>query len=572
MPIRRLHVLLVLPLVISGCATDSGLSRVDRQVERLILETSTDLGEDAVRPEVPIDREVGDANHRTRYRQRPPTTNPGAADLIFEPRVEAEEVVARLAEWVPGQEPPADAVYLDLPGALAYANRYAREHRFAREEYVLAALRLLVERHLWGPRFFNEVSAEIVSSGDDGFFDTSFQIVNELQVTQRLPYGGEIAIGALAFGAADLHSRVQDGTTQAAELIFSGTVPLLRGAGDIAREDRITAERGLVYAARDYERFRREFLVSIAEDFLNLVVRVQAIDNAQRQVESLVWLERRSEAFVETGRETPIDLALAQRSTLFARDALNNQIEAYRLALERFKVRIGMDPLQPVVIVRSDPGLAVPEVTLDEAVARALMYRLDLQTSRDEVDDARRGVSVARNLLLPDLDLFGSASVPTDPRRRRGGVSLRPGFGEFVGGVTFGLPLDREIERVNVRQAQITLERLIREYDRLRDSLVVETRSAVRDIDRAMFSLSIQERNVRIAERALEAIRADPDRATPRDRTEAVDALLRAQGDLDTARRDLQVAILRYLLSSGQLRVAPDGTILPLTGMELAQP
>ena len=39
----------------------------------------------------------------------------------------------------------------------------------------------------------------------------------------------------------------------------------------------------------------------------------------------------------------------------------------------------------------------------------------------------------------------------------------------------------------------------------------------------------------------------------------------------NTGSRDLQVAILEYLSASGRLRVRPDGTLLPLPGMQAAE-
>ena len=93
-------------------------------------------------------------------------------------------------------------------------------------------------------------------------------------------------------------------------------------------------------------------------------------------------------------------------------------------------------------------------------------------------------------------------------------------------------------------------------------------RSRVRAIERAQFSFLLQERNVGIAENRLQSIEAAPDRASTRDRTEAVNALRRAEDQRDSAARDLQVAIIEYLGASGRLRVRRDGTLIPLPGMK----
>ena len=60
----------------------------------------------------------------------------------------------------------------------------------------------------------------------------------------------------------DLKIRAETGT-----MILQAEVPLFRGAGRVAYETRYQAERELIYAVRIYERFRRAFLVRVADRF-----------------------------------------------------------------------------------------------------------------------------------------------------------------------------------------------------------------------------------------------------------------------------------------------------------------
>jgi len=551
-------------LLLAGC--DSGMRRIDRNVDRLLADATDDLAGDSVAPDV-SNRALASRDVRRSdalENERPATRNPAADDLTFIPLPADDNVMARLEAY---DETQPDALVLDLNGALAYAVANSREYRFAEEEYVLSALSLLIERHRWGPRFFDEVSATASSLGDGSTYDSSLRLVNDFSVSQRLPYGGEIAVRALATAVEDLHQRVAGENVQDASLIISADIPLLRGAGLAARDDRIQAERDLIYAAREFENFRREFLFDIAVDFLDLVVQQLGIRNAERQLESFEYLERRQNELVRAGRVPPFEAALAAQDTLFARDRLAGLRESYRVTVDRFKVRLGMTTNDPLVIDLSMPTLPPPMVTPEEAVVTALTYRLDLQTSRDQVDDAKRGVLVARNAMLPDLNLTASAAFPTNPNLDRGGAQVDFERGDYSAGVTLGLPLDREIERLTVRQREISLERSIRSHDELRDLVAVDVRSAIRDIDRARFSLQLQEENIRIAERRQASIDAAPDRATARDRSEALDEYLRALDDRDSARRDLQVAILQYLVETGQLRVDASGTLRPVAGM-----
>ncbi len=568
MSLKRLAILLACTgtmATLAGCG-QSAMDALDRKTMELLVTANQGLGPETVVPEEwsggqpPSEQPSGDM-----WARDLPTVNPAAADLVFEPAVESSRVIARLEGYA---EDPEGHTSLDLTAALRYATRHGREYRFAEEEYLITALQLISERHLWGPRFFNDLEATAIGDSDDGLFDSSLSIINDLRVTQRLPYGGEVSARLLASATEDLHQRVAGENVQSAELILAADVPLLRGAGIVAQETLIQANRNIIYSARGFEQFRRDYLFSITTDYLDLVVRQLAIENAERQVATLEQFEKREVALVEAGRVEPFQAALAAQSTLFARDNLNSQRESYRLAIDRFKVRIGMPDEERLVIQADTPGFPTPDIAdIDAAVQVALRYRLDLQNERDQVDDARRQVAIARNDLLADLNLAGVISIPTDDQISRSGLQFDIDDTLYRASITLGFPIDREIERANLRQAQIDLERAILEYDRFRDTVALDVRAAVRDIGRALFSRQLQEENVRVANLRLASIEAAPDRATARDRSEAADDLLRARDDLLAARRDLQVAILRYLLDSGQLRVEPDGTIRALRGM-----
>ena len=56
---------------------------------------------------------------------------------------------------------------------------------------------------------------------------------------------------------------------------------------------------------------------------------------------------------------------------------------------------------------------------------------------------------------------------------------------------------------------------------------------------------------------------------TPQERVDTQNALLSAENARDQAEADLRVAILNYLLSTGQMRVTETGAISPIDGLEL---
>ncbi len=562
----------VLLLTTLGC--ESGMSRIDREMNRRLQASAESLGGGAVYP-------LSDGN---RYESgekfpefapdadRPATVNPSAAELKFETESTADDAAARIAkrlEQLAEVEP--DTRLLGFDESVAYALANSREYLTAEESYLVAAIRLLIEERRWEPLPSNVSSLDFSSNGGGSRYDNALSIVNELGVSQKLPFGGDVGAAFVVRATEELDDYLSSSDAQSADVVLRANIPLLRGFGDVAREDLIQARRNLIYAARSFEQFRRDFYYDLANDYLQLVVQLQGIANGELQVQRSAEVEARTKALVESGRTEPFQADLATQNTLFALDRLSSQREVYRLSLDRFKTRIGMPVDEPIRIDPVQFKLPVPKVDPNEALALAFRFRLDIQTSRDLVDDFVRKVDVARNQTLGDLDLLLANNLPTDPTRDRAGLAVDPGYNDFSARLTYSMPLDRVDEELRLRQAQILLEQARRDSEQTQDDAAVEVRQAARGIERSLFSMAVQEKNVAASMNRQAAIDAAPDRATARDRTDALDALRRAQDSLDSARKDLQLAILRYLNTTGQLRIAPDGRLIPLPGMEFAE-
>jgi outer membrane protein TolC len=458
-----------------------------------------------------------------------------------------------------------------LEEALRVSQSKGRELLSAQEQYILSAISLLSERHLWGPRFFNDTGLTLNGSGDDGNFTHALDIINTLRVTKRLPSGGEVEARWVWDATEQLRETAGGRYTQASSIVLAGNVPLLRGAGTIARESLIQAERDLVYQARSFERFRRTYLVSIAQDYFGLLQTRASIVNQERQLRSLQEFGRATRARVDAGRLQAFETAITDNRIASAQSALASLRESYTLALDRFKVRLGLPIEEAIDVSEALPTIPEPDILdLDRVATTALEYRLDLQNARDQVDDSRRAVRNADNNRLPDLDLNASVTVPTDPDDRQGGVSFSPNDTSYRVGANLSLPLDRRIETLSLRASQVRLARAERDYTQRRDEIVVSTRSAARNVELTRFRLNLAEQQVEINKRRLRAQKLQEDAVSPQTIVDTENELLQAENDRDAARADLRSAILQYLLESDQLRVKRDGTLDPLPGMEIA--
>jgi outer membrane protein TolC len=545
---------------LAGC--QHGLQGVDRRVDELVQERTASLLGATVTPQL-----TGRLPARSRLEgisgildeRTPPTTDPAATELTFTEAPADRDVAARLREFAAVDA--SMATVLSLDAALAQAQQTSREYADAQDAYLLASINLLVERHLWGPRFFANTSAIATATGTDGNFASPLNI----RASQRLPSGGEVEARWVWNATEQLRETATGKYTQASSLVLSGNLPLLRGAGMVAREDLTQAERDLVYAARRYETARRDLLVEIAREFFSLQQQQRSIANQERALELLRRLERRTGALVEAGRLAEFQRNIAASDVLRGEARLADQRERFILGLDRFKVRLGV-PVGTVLTISPDV-VTLPEPLIEPGAAAeaALGFRLDLQTQRDRLIDANRRVSNARDGLLPEADLVGSATFRTKPGVGEGGVVYEAGDAIYQGGVQVNWPLDRQQEALATRRAQIEAERSRRDLDALVDTVVLDARASVREIERARFSLQLQERAVQINLRRAKEQEIKADEVTAQQVVDTANALRDAENARDQARTDLSNAVLNHLRVTGQLRVTREG-LLQLPG------
>lgn len=559
-------------MVFGGCS-GSG-SRIDRDIQTLVREQNERLREELREAAIPSGGP--DRASARQLDKKPETTNPPAKELAFVEASPDRDVQARLQQLLSqsgGYEGTMtqDAVQLgrllSLEDSLRTSQETGREFLSAQEEYLLSAIRLLQERHLWGPRLFNDTTLTFGASGEDGRFDPALDLVNSLRATKRLPFGGEVEAKWLWNATENLRETTTGRYVQSSEIVLSGRVPLLRGAGSIAREDLIQAERDLVYQSRTFERFRRNYLVDIASDYFQLLETRAQIVNQMRQLESLQKFGAATEARVRAGRKEAFQTDITSNQINSAKSALADLRESYVLQVDRFKVRLGLGINDRLELSDEIFSLPEPAADLEAATSNALSLRLDLQNSADRLEDAKRSVVNAKDGLLPDLDLRGEVGVPTDPDAREGGAMFDPDETRYSASATLSLPLDRERERLAVRSAQIRLERAQRDHQQLVDNVAVNVRSAVRGIERARLQLDLAEQQVEINRRRLRAQQLQEDTVEPQQIVDTNNDLLNAENARDRARTRLRTAILRYLLETDQLRVTRDGLLERLPGM-----
>ena len=268
-----------------GC--EMGLRQIDESTNEKLRSSAEALGGNAVAPVVDGSRYTPGSYFPDwpENADQPPTINPRADELVFKAvdkaANDAQSIAERFEQLMAGSP---DARLLTFDESISYAIEHSEEYLLAQESYLITAIRLLIEEHRWTPLPTNVSSAQVIADGNDGRFASTLNLLNETSITQQLPFGGDVSAAFVVDATQQLDNAIGD-DQQSADIVLAATFPLQRGFGDVALEPLIQSRRNLVYAARNFETFRREFYFQLATTYLGLVLQLQQIANAERQVE-----------------------------------------------------------------------------------------------------------------------------------------------------------------------------------------------------------------------------------------------------------------------------------------------
>lgn len=482
-------------------------------------------------------------------------------------------------DTLPTSQPvPRRATIFTLTDALAYAQQHRRAYQSAKEELYVAALNLLLERHLWTPIFASELKTVYGNYGEAQNFDQAMRFVADLSVSQRLPYGGEFTAAMVSTLIRDVGQTIT--AAEGSTLNLGLNIPFLRGAGHVAQEDRIRLERELTYSVRTFERFRRQQLVIVASSYFDLLAAKQSTIDSQDSLDRADYDFERAKAQWGLGMASALDVLRAEQGQLSAENDRQRALENFRSQADQFKLQIGMpvdeplgvDDLEDIQTIeqRGTVGeyslLARPPAAEreQEAIAVALERRLDLLTVKDRVDDARRGFEISQNALLPDLNWSGSLAFDTDSNHYNAGA-FHFERANWKTELTLELPLERTRERNALRQSLIEVRSAQRTLEEESERVRVEVRRIVNNI-------RLQDRLVEIQQRAVAVNESQRDYAQwqfeegeidNRDKLEAERRLLDAQNALNQAKTARWGLLLQFRLATETLRVGEDGAQHP---------
>lgn len=467
-------------------------------------------------------------------------------------------------------------VTLTLAQALDVAAENNRDYQTQKERLYLAALNLTRSQNDFAWRWAGGGSAAL--DGEADVADTA-RLTDDLGGSANSVYGTRVVA---SFAQTFLRSVLSGGSFDGGSILdLTITQPLLRGAGRrVAREPLTQSERNVVYALRDYERFRAQFVVTLASDYWNITRQMRDLVNVEANYVRLSDLRTQVQALFDAGRRTVTDLGRSQQDVLTAdaqRVTAANRLQA---ALDRFKLVLGLPTttLLELDVGELDAlvaaGVSTIDLPEDRAVELSLTRRYDHLTTIDEVADAGRKVFVAEDALNMQLDLTTNVTVPSES-----GNSLDLDWSkiDWRAGFDLDLALNRVPSRNVYRAALITFDQAIRAREQSEDQLAFNVRNSMRNIQAALQTYRIQSTAVDVAESRVEATTDlyDAGRIQVLEKLDAQRSLLNAQLARNAAIVEFSIARLQLMNDLEAIRLAPQGfrfdTSLPLPQAKTAE-
>ena len=412
--------------------------------------------------------------------------------------------------------------------------------------------------------------------------DRSLSGSTSFDVGMLMKGGAEIALSLssnfLRFVTGD--PRVATSSALSASL----SKPLLGSDRRAARETLTQAQRDVLYDLRSFARYRKQFSISIASSYYRVLQSRDAVRNNWNNYQVAKRNLERALAEVEAGFITQTALGRTEEDALQAENSWTLSVQSYLDRLDGFKIDLGLRPTDRIVLDDGELSrllerglMPPPTYSIEDALEVARVARLDYYTERDQLEDAERQMSLAKDDLFPNISLSGGASVSSEEGDRFQEIDFEHYNWDI--GLSLDPKLNRKSVRNNYRSALISYDQAVRSFTQFEDSVKQEVRETWRALEQAAISYQIQKNSVEVGERRVleQELNREMGEASMIDIIDAQNDLVDARNSFSRAAVDHTLAYLELWLSMGILYIKEDGRWedmttrpLPITAVETA--
>ncbi len=221
---------------------------------------------------------------------------------------------------------------------------------------------------------------------------------------------------------------------------------------DILLEPLIQAERDVVYAARDFARFRKSFFFRRTSEYYSLLRNYRQIEIEAQNYFSLVRALNQAEAEERAGLQSRIQVEQIEQSMLQGRSRLITTCDNLQSRLDQLKIAMGLPTELPI--------------SLDLTELQRITLRDEIQVAAERVSRVRRRLGSQRHKQFPDRGELLNSAVSLIQRLMEW-LRLR---GRLVQEASKLGPLEQLDARLRVDQARLDVDRVRQELRKARES------------------------------------------------------------------------------------------------------
>jgi len=333
-----------------------------------------------------------------------------------------------------------------------------------------------------------------------------------VSLVQQIPTGGNFSLDLTGYTSDTTAGFQTLNPTYGNTLRFNFTQPLLNGFGfNVSRREIIVARNNLDISVNQFQSVLMDTIYQVQEAYWNLVYSIEDYKVKQQSLELARDLLAKNKKEVEVGKLAPIEILNAE-TTVASREADILQAEA----LTRRNEDVLKDLLYLTeeaemstkrIVPLDKPTFIQRDISLDEALKEALEKRPELRMKKINIETNKLNMGVAKNQMLPGLDLQFSywspglsgdriiyENVPGDPfpvpvGKEEGSPtdSLRDAFkllyDNWTIGLTLSIPLSSFTSRADYVRAKMELEKSQLELENTEKQIFLDVKNAVRDIE-----------------------------------------------------------------------------------------
>jgi outer membrane protein TolC len=327
-----------------------------------------------------------------------------------------------------------------------------------------------------------------------------------VDVSQRFTTGTEIRLGTGAATAqipGTAGHASDDIRFYTTDTTLSLSQPLLRGFGRSAtRRPLASAEFRRTDAESTARLAEQQVALEVVAAYYRVVAQTAFVGVTRQGLDRARKLRDASEARLDAGLVSQLDVYRAQQLVAQAETQYFDAQSAVEDARDQLRFLMGRESRDGFDV---DPAMAPPDaspIDAEAAVALALRERVDVRSRARQIEEAEHQLRFSRNQLLPQVDVSLALT------RRETSNALSRSFGldgyQVATFFTISMPADRTALQIAHQNALIDRTRRRRELATLERQVADEVRRAIRERDRSVRAVASAETSVDIARREVE--------------------------------------------------------------------